>query len=261
MYHIDNIILWYWKINLMIKVLNYIDIYIKFIFFYTCTYIIWVLCDSGTFYMFSVSFTRSSHSEVSSVLLRSKKRIRGLSRIQGKKDIAIGGSEKEAHIWCRGGTSDCYLWWMNFSRLVMIFQAKWRPGWRVKSGRVSVLSFHCLLLFVLSNPSVYLSSRRRVAAPNAFRSRGADYIDRFMMAALLQGLGGITWGRRKRGDRVKRLPSFTSSTAGCRYILVDESTTSREPLSRGRYTGCRVNRENGEGRIFLPTLRTDFRAS
>lgn len=46
------------------------------------------------------------------------------------------------------------------------------------------------------------------------------------------------------GGRVKRLPSFTSSTAGCRYILVDEST-SRESLPGPIYRVPRKSRERG----------------
>lgn len=82
-----------------------------------------------------------------------------------------------------------------------------------------------------SSPSARLSigpsvGGKGVGTPNAFRPRGADYIDRFMIAALLQGLGRITGG-----GRVKRrclplvlapprhcLVSFSLSTAGCRYI-------------------------------------------
>lgn len=98
---------------------------------------------------------------------------------------------------------------------------------RVKSGGTRVLSSPPLL-FALSNRTVRLSSPfplpRRVAAPNAFHPRGADYIDRFMIAALLQGLEGIT-----RGVRIKQLSSFASSAAGCRYILVEEYLARASP--------------------------------
>lgn len=51
----------------------------------------------------------------------------------------IRGSENE--VWRRGNTPDCYLWWTNFSRLVMaIFQAKWRPSGTAGAWKAAVLA-------------------------------------------------------------------------------------------------------------------------
>jgi len=101
---------------------------------------------------------------------------------------------------------------------------------------------------------LFLLFRWRVAAPNAFHPRGTDYIDRFMIAVLLQGLEEIT-----RGGLYKTAPLI-------RFLdrpdvgISSSRSTSQKLLPGPIY---RVPRKSWKrrGRIFLSTPASDFRAS
>lgn len=123
-----------------------------------------------------------------------------------------GGGGQETRYDAAEKSPDCYLWWTDSRLVTAIFQAKWRYRARAREKRrrrfpSTTLPRPAVLLKSLVyhlplRSSVCLSVVGQsgvVGAPNTFRPRGADYIDRFMIAALLQGPGRIT-----RGGRVKR---------------------------------------------------------
>lgn len=158
---------------------------------------LWCSCDARNTVRVCILLSRTTSKRETICLSRDTAKTsgtRGGSRMKTRHPGWRSGNE----VWRRGG-----ILWLLFMVNGFVSShgdisgkvASGRYGMRVKSGGIRVLSSP-LLLFVLSNPTFCFSSpsgkgwlRLTPSTP-----RGADYIDRFMIAALLQGLEGITRG-------------------------------------------------------------------
>lgn len=127
-----------------------------------------------------------------------------------------------------------------------------RCGMRVKSGGIRVLTSPPFLFRPIE--SYTLPFRRKVAAPNAFPPPWGRLHRSLYDSSLVTG----SRGNNSRAC-IKQFPSFASSTAGCRYILVEEYL-SRVPPPGPIYRVPRKSREQ-RGHIFLAGAGPGFRAS